>query len=436
MNGVKRLLIRQVLFDGRETDVLIEERRFARIAPRIEAPDAEILDGRGRAIVPPFYNAHGHAAMTLFRGFADDIALFPWLQEHIWPAEARLTADDVACATRLAIVEMIRGGTVFFNDMYWEPATVARVADEMGVRAAVGRLFIEEQPGVVRPACQRQSEDLEALAPQLSDRIQITYAPHAIYTVSGLMLRRIAGLAAANGQRIHIHAAETAAECEACQAEHGMTPIAWIDVCGLLGPRTILAHAVHLTDADIALIRERKAVVAHMPVSNAKLASGRFRFAAVAEQAGCRTTIGTDGCASNNNLSMFDEMKCAALSAKLEAGSPEAGQAGRILDCATRAGAEAFGIDTGVIAPGKLADALLVDLNHPAMTPGYHLISNLVYSADTAVVRTVICDGRVLMREGVIPGEARIVADLRAAASKFAPLALRLNGVGKRNTGE
>ena len=142
MNGVKRLLIRQVLFDGRETDVLIEERRFARIAPRIEAPDAEILDGRGRAIVPPFYNAHGHAAMTLFRGFADDIALFPWLQEHIWPAEARLTADDVACATRLAIVEMIRGGTVFFNDMYWEPATVARVADEMGVRAAVVSVLV------------------------------------------------------------------------------------------------------------------------------------------------------------------------------------------------------------------------------------------------------------------------------------------------------
>lgn len=422
---MKPLLIRQVLHDGREVDVLIEAHRFARLAPGIEAPGAEVIDGRGQAIVPPFYNAHGHAAMTLFRGFADDIELFPWLEEHIWPAEARLTPEDVACATRLAVVEMIRGGTVFFNDMYWEPATVARVADEMGMRAAVGRLFIEARPGEVRPACQRQSEALEAVAPQLSDRLQITYAPHAIYTVSGLMLRRIAGQARDTGQRIHIHAAETVAECEACRAEHGMSPIAWLDACGLLGPRTILAHAVHLTDADIALIRERQAVVAHMPVSNAKLGSGRFRFAAVVEQAGCRTTLGTDGCASNNNLSMLGEMKCAALAAKLEAGSTVAGQAHTVLDCATRAGAEAFGIDAGVIAPGKLADALLIDLDHPAMMPNYHLVSNLVYSADTSVIRTVICHGRVLMRDRVIPGEAEIVGAMRETARRYAPLALR-----------
>ncbi len=422
---MKPLLIRQVLHEGRETDVLIEAHRFARIAPGIEAPGAEVIDGRGQAILPPFYNAHGHAAMTLFRGFADDIELFPWLEKHIWPAEAQLTPEDVACATRLAIVEMIRGGTVFFNDMYWEPATVARVADEMGMRAAIGRLFIEASPGVVRPACRRQSEELEALMPQLPDRIQITYAPHEIYTVSGGMLRRIAGLSRATVQRIHIHAAETLEEYETSHKKHGMSPIAWLDECGLLGPRTILAHAVHLGDDDIALIRERQAIVAHMPVSNAKLGSGRFRFAAVVEQAGCRTTIGTDGCASNNNLSMFDEMKSAALSAKLEAGSPVAGGARTVFDCATRNGAEAFGIDAGVLEPGRLADAMLIDLNHPAMVPSHHLVSNLVYSADTSVVRTVICDGRVLMRDRVIPSEAEIVEAARSAARKYAPLALR-----------
>jgi 5-methylthioadenosine/S-adenosylhomocysteine deaminase len=422
---VKPLLIRQILLDNQSVDVLIEGNRFSRIAPTVDAPGATIIDGQGKAIVPAFYNAHGHAAMTLFRGYADDIDLFPWLQEHIWPAEAQLTPDDVACATRLAIVEMIRGGTVFFNDMYWEPATVARVADEMGMRAAIGRLFIEESPGRVRPLCQRKSEELETFAPRLSSRIQITYAPHAIYTVSGITLRRISEQARAAEQMIHIHAAETVAECEACQREHGMTPIEWIDACGLLGSRTVLAHAVHLTDADIALIRERQAIVAHMPVSNAKLGSGRFRFQAVVEKAGCRTTIGTDGSASNNNLSMIDEMKCAALSAKLQAGSPVAGQAKTVFDCATRHGAEAFGLDTGVIAPGKLADALLVDLNHPAMVPDYHLVSNLVYSADTSVIDTVICDGRVLMRNRVIPGEAEIVGAMRARARKYAPLALR-----------
>jgi 5-methylthioadenosine/S-adenosylhomocysteine deaminase len=421
---VKNLLIRQVQLDNQAVDVLIEGNRFKQIAPVIDAPGAPVIDGRGKAIVPPFYNAHGHAAMTLFRGFADDIDLFPWLQEHIWPAEAQLTAEDVYCAARLAIVEMIRGGTVFFNDMYWEPVSAARAAEEMGVRAAIGRLFIEERPGKVRPVVQRQTEALEAFAPQLSDRIQITYAPHAIYTVSGITLRRIGELARAAGQMIHIHAAETRAECQTCQAEQGMTPIAWLDACGILGPGTVLAHAVHLTDADVALIFERQAILAHMPISNAKLGSGQFRFQAVAETAGCRTTIGTDGCASNNNLSMFGEIKCAALSAKIQAGGPTAGLAANVWNCATRKGAEAFGIDAGVIAVGKLADAVLIDLNHPSMVPCFHLVSNLVYSADTSVVDTVICDGRVLMQDRVIPGEAEIVAAMREVSRKYAPMAL------------
>ena len=382
---VKPLLIRQVLHDGREVDVLIEAHRFARLAPGIEAPGAEVIDGRGQAIVPPFYNAHGHAAMTLFRGFADDIELFPWLEEHIWPAEARLTPEDVACATRLAVVEMIRGGTVFFNDMYWEPANRGPRGRRVWAFARrSGRLFIEARPGrcarLPAPVGGAGGGGAATLRPP-PDHLR---AARDLTPSAASMLRRIAGQARDTGQRIHIHAAETVAECEACVREHGMSPIAWLDACGLLGPRTILAHAVHLTDADIALIRERQAVVAHMPVSNAKLGSGRFRFAAVVEQAGCRTTLGTDGCASNNNLSMLDEMKCAALSAKLEAGSTVAGQAHTVLDCATRAGAEAFGIDAGVIAPGKLADALLIDLDHPAMMPNYHLVSNLVYSADTS----------------------------------------------------
>ena len=421
---MNKLLIRQTMLDNQTVDVLIEGNRFARIAPIIDAPDATLLDGRNLAIVAPFYNAHGHAAMTLFRGFADDIALFPWLAEHIWPAEALLTPEDVACATRLAIIEMIHSGTVFFNDMYWLPAVTARIADEMGVRAAIGRLFIEASPGVVRPTCHKMSEELEACATSLSDRLQLTYAPHAIYTVSGITLRKIAHAARDSGQMIHIHAAETRAECEACHLEHGMTPIAWLDACGLLGPRTVLAHAVHLTDADVALIVERQAILAHMPIANAKLGSGQFRFQDVVEKAGCRTTIGTDGCASNNSLSMFDEIKCAALSAKIEAANPTAGQAATIWTCATRNGAEAFGIDAGVIAQGKLADAVLIDLNHVSLVPCYNLISNLVYAADSSVVHTVICDGRVLMHNRTIPGEAAIIDAMRDVVRKYQPLSL------------
>jgi 5-methylthioadenosine/S-adenosylhomocysteine deaminase len=188
-----------------------------------------------------------------------------------------------------------------------------------------------------------------------------------------------------------------------------MTPIAWLDTCGMLTPKTILAHSIHLTKDDITLIRDRGCVIAHMPCSNLKLASGQFRFHEVAEQNGCRVTIGTDGCASNNNLSMLDEMKFAALSAKGETHSPTAAPAKTVFDCATRHGAEAFGIDAGVIAEGKLADALLIDLQHPLTVPCHNLVSNLVYSADSSCIDTVICDGRVLMENKIIPNERDIL---------------------------
>jgi 5-methylthioadenosine/S-adenosylhomocysteine deaminase len=424
---MKKLLLRQVLLDNKNVDVLIAGNRFAQIAPSIAATnETELIDGTGYAIVPPFYNTHGHAAMTLFRGFADDIELFPWLHKYIWPAEKLLTPDDVACASRLAIVEMIRSGTVFFNDMYWYQAIVAQVAHEMGMRAAIGRFFIEESPGKVHPLCLQQTEELETIAPSLDPRIQITYAPHAIYTVSGTTLKRIAAKAKETGQIIHIHAAETLTECEQCQKEHQMTPIAWIDACGLLGSNTILAHGVHLTKDDIARIRDSGASIAHMPVSNAKLCSGIFRFHDVATLGGCRVTIGTDGCASNNNLSMFDEIKMAALSSKITHCSFTAAPAAAIWDAATRQGAAAFNINAGVIAPGYLADALLIALKHPAMVPNYNLTANLVYAADPSVVDTVICDGQILMRHRKIPGEEEIVTEVERIARRYAPLARKI----------
>lgn len=422
---MKRLLLRQVLLADATVDVLIEGNRFSRIEPQITTAADEVIEAAGHAIVPPFYNSHCHAAMTLLRGFADDIPLFPWLENHVWPAERQLAPDDVAAGARLAMIEMIRSGTVFFNDMYWESATVARVADEMGLRAAIGRFLIEESPGQVHPICQRHSDALEAVAPTLSRRIQLAYAPHAIYTVSGITLKRIAAAARASGELIHIHAAETTTEVEQCQREHGMTPIAWLDACGLLTPRTILGHAIHLTAADITLIRERGATISHMPVSNAKLGSGSFDFQRVATCGGCAVTIGTDGTASNNSLSMFDELKAAALLAKSVTGDPAAAPAAAIWHAATRRAALAFGIDAGEIAVGRLADALLIDLSHPAMVPCYHLISNLVYAADPSVVTTVICDGRILMRDRTIPGAAAAVAAVAKLAPRYAPFALR-----------
>ena len=411
--------IENVILDGKSTCVRIEGNRFASVgAPA--APADTVIDCRGAmAIVPPFYNAHNHAAMTLFRGYADDLELFTWLNDYIWPAEARLDAEDILIGAKLAIVEMIKSGTVFFNDMYWQPKSTLRAALEMKVRAAVGLMTICGPDGEQLPQCRRDNQDLLELRGELPERLIINHAPHAVYTVNGDNLRRIVAEADSQGIDIHIHAAETAREVEDCRREHnGLTPIEYLDNLGVIRKNTVLAHCVHLTDRDREIIAERGAVIAHMPVSNLKLCSGMFDFPE-ALKAGCRVAIGTDGASSNNNLSMLDEMKFAALVAKARGGNPTAGSAAEVLRAATVTGARAFGIDAGVIAAGKLADALLVDLDQPCMVGDYSFTANLVYSADPSVIDTVICDGEILMRHRVIPGEAEIVAAAREVCDKF-----------------
>jgi len=415
------ILIRNVQLDGKGTDVLIEGNRFKRIAPGIEPEGAKVVDGSGKAIVPPFYNTHTHAAMTLLRGYADDMELFSWLNDYIWPAEAKLTGDDIYVGTRLAALEMIRGGTVFFGDMYWHQPDAARAVEETGLRAALGLLYITGTDGEVLERNRHNNAALLEWNGGDSGRIQVVYGPHAVYTVSEPVLRQIAA-DARDGHRVHIHASETAREVRECIEAHGMSPIAWLDEVGLLGPHTILAHAVHLSDEDIDLIRERGCWIAHCPCSNFKLASGQFRYRRAVEIGGCRFTIGTDGCASNNNLSMLEEMKFAALSAKGESGDPTAGRDGDIFRAATRSGAEAFGIDAGLIEEGRLADAMLVDLDHPLLVPDYNLTANLVYAADSSVIDTVICDGRILMEHRKIDGEEEIIADARRVCAKIRAL--------------
>ena len=416
MTDSASLFIHHAKLNGDVVDALIENGIFTAIAPSLTAPQGiTAIDADGKLLVPAFYNAHTHAAMSFLRGYADDMELFTWLNDHIWPAEGRLSSEDIYWGSKLAILEMIRSGTVFFNDMYWEPEMTLRAADEMGVRAAIGRLYIESSPGVILERNLLSTEALESAyrASSAKDRIQLTYAPHAVYTVSGITLRRIAEKAGASGGIIHIHASETRQEVDTCVKENGMSPIAWLDTCGLLTSRTVLAHCVHLSEADIELLRNRGTVAVHNPNSNYKLCSGQFDYLQVAEKARCRGALGTDGCASNNNLSMFDEMKLAALNAKIRSGVPTCGNAADIWEIATRGGAEAFGINAGVIAVGKLGDALLLDPDAPCLIPEHHLAANVVYAADPSCVDTVICAGRLLMRNRKIDGEEEILAGVR-----------------------
>lgn len=408
---------KNLLFDGKAVDLSTEGGKISAITPSTEASAPEFI------LAPAFYNGHTHLAMDLLRGYADDLELAPWLNEHIWPAEAHLDDGIVYAGTRLAILEMIRSGTVFANDMYWFAPAVARAAQEMGVRAAISMQTIETRgPGNNDPRNIAANAELEKSLPRSAadGRVFATLAPHAIYTVCEDTLRRIAAKAKDEDTILHVHVSETAGEVEACRSEHGgRTPVAYLADCGIIGPKTVMAHCVHLTDDDIRIIADSGATIAENAQSNMKLCSGMFRFRDAVERGGCRAIIGTDGASSNNSLSMFAEMKAAALLAKIESGDPTAGSAGRVYRMATRDGALAFGIDAGEIRVGALADFMLLKRDAVPLVPGFHGVSDLVYAADPSCVDTVVCDGRILMEGGKIPGEAEIIAEARAAAVRL-----------------
>ena len=387
------LLIKDVRLDDRITDILIADGCFKSLEAPAGTVADKVIDASGMAILPPFYNTHTHAAMTLLRGYADDMPLHKWLQEYIWPYEDKLTPQDIREGSRLAVREMIKTGTVFFSDMYFDIEETVDVVRESGMRAAIGVTFVESH------SKSQQAEKLELLkhwTDPTGGRITLTVAPHAVYTVGPDLLVRCADTARSLGLKLHIHLCETRKEVDDCLAERGMTPVRYLDSLGFLGPDVIAAHVVHVDPEEAAILAERGVTISHCPCSNLKLASGFFPYKLLKE-AGCRITLGTDGASSNNNLDMREEMKFAALVSKACSGNPEVMPAAEAMDMACRHGAEAFGINAGVIAEGKLADAILVDLSDVRMQPCHHLLSNWVYAAGSSCIDTVICDGNILM---------------------------------------
>ncbi|MBQ2598975.1 MAG: amidohydrolase [Bacteroidales bacterium] len=391
---MKTLLIKNVLLKDRKTDILVADGRFKSLcAPEGTRAD-ETLDAEGTAILPPFYNTHTHAAMSLLRGYADDMPLQKWLQDYIWPYENKMTAQDIREGSRLAVREMIRTGTVFFSDMYFEIDQTIAVVQEFGIRAAIGVTFVDSH------SKSQQADKLDMLRHWVDPSgglITLTVAPHAIYTVSPDLLVKCADTARSLGLKLHIHLSETRQEVEDCLRAHGTTPVRYLDSLGFLGPDVIAAHVVHVDEEEAAILASRGVTIAHCPCSNMKLASGIFPYKMLHE-AGCRITLGTDGDSSNNNLDMREEMKFAALLAKVSSGDPEVLPAAEALEMATRSGAEAFGLDAGVIREGALADALLVRLDDPRMQPCHNLVSNWVYAAGSSCIDSVICNGNIVMK--------------------------------------
>ena len=412
------LLLKNCQLDGKNVDIAIENGKIAAIGIVTEAA-RESFDASGMAVIPPFYNTHTHAAMTLLRSYAEDMELFDWLSNHIWPIEAKLTEEDIYVGSRLATVEMIRSGTVYFNDSYWMPRAALRAVKEAGMRATLGLLYLCNPSGDVPDAASAANRELLEACCEDDPLITVAHSPHAIYTVSTEVLKDISRQMENDGFRVHIHVAETAKEVEDCRKAHnGMTPVEYLDSLGIINDRAMLAHCVHLTDHDREIIAKRGAYIAHNPVSNLKLCSGVFDFER-ARAAGCRVTLGTDGTSSNNSLSMLDEMKFAALSAKFTGNSPKAGRVGDIFNIATAAGSAFAGVDAGAVAVGKAADILLINLKHPALSAGYDLISDLVYAGEPEMIDSVICNGKFLMKNRVIPGEAEIVAAAREVCAKL-----------------
>ena len=391
---MKTLLIKNVLLKDRKTDILVADGRFKSLcAPEGTRAD-ETLDAEGMAILPPFYNTHTHAAMSLLRGYADDMPLQKWLQDYIWPYENKMTAQDIREGSRLAVREMIRTGTVFFSDMYFEIDQTIAVVQEFGIRAAIGVTFVDSH------SKSQQADKLDMLRHWVDPSgglITLTVAPHAIYTVSPDLLVKCADTARSLGLKLHIHLSETRQEVEDCLRAHGTTPVRYLDSLGFLGPDVIAAHVVHVDEEEAAILASRGVTIAHCPCSNMKLASGIFPYKLLHE-AGCRITLGTDGDSSNNNLDMREEMKFAALLAKVSSGDPEVLPAAEALEMATRSGAEAFGLDAGVIREGALADALLVRLDDPRMQPCHNLVSYWVYAAGSSCIDSVICNGNIVMK--------------------------------------
>lgn len=412
------ILLKNIVHQQQTCDILIEGNKFCRIAPQIGAQAEQVIDGRGKAILPAFYNLHTHAAMSLLKGLGDDKELFSWLNEDIWPREAKLDENLIYIGTKLAILEMIKSGTVFFADMYMEQKAIMQAVNEMGVRTAVsivGFDLFDPQQTKEKITAAKQFLTLDNPCPE---RICKHLAIHSIYTVSADLISFMAETAKQNDLFLHIHACETAKECADCQKQHGCSPIEYLEKLGALGPKTILAHAIHLSDNDIRIILKHRVTLVTNPGSNLKLVSGLFPFQKLIN-AGATIALGTDGSASNNNLSMIEEMKLCALAAKLEAQSPSAGKADEVYRCATQNGARAFGIEAGEICEGKLADCILVDLNNQLLTPNYNLVSNMVYAADSSVVDTVICNGKILMQNRRVPGEDEIISQAQDAAKKL-----------------
>lgn len=382
----------------------IRDARIAWVSPEPPREDfGERVNGAGRLLIPGLYNAHTHVAMTLMRGYGEELPLQSWLFDRIFPFEDKLYAEAVYWGSLLGMAEMLATGTVSFTDMYYFCEETAKAALECGIKANIGRgisCFDETKKFHQLPAYTELKELISAYHGAGGGQLRIDVAPHAEYTTRPDILRDAADMAGDYGLRMQIHVSETQKEHLECVGRHGVTPTALLETTGVLEHPLTLAHGVWLTEADMDRLAKHGVTVAHCAKSNLKLGSGIAQAEKLIRR-GVSLAIGTDSAASNNTLDMLDEMRVAGLIAKGVACDPSALSASTLLRCGTRGGALSQGReDCGDVAVGYRADVVMLDTTDLGFCPSHAPLSNLLYGAGSRAVCMTVVDGRVLYRNG------------------------------------
>lgn len=416
------ILLKNIVVAGNLSDMLIVDERIASVVPAGEGSEAvpadEIVDCTGKAAAPGFVNMHTHAGMAMMRGIGEDIAFHEWL-DRIWKVESNIDEEYVYHATKVACLEMIKTGTTTFNDHYWHMPMAHKAAMELGLRPVLAYVICDRNDPEESERQKIQCREMYEEYLKWNDHSVFAIAVHAIYSVREEMIVWSVNFAREHGLKIHIHVSETQKEITDCMAQHGgMSPVEYLDSLGVLGPDVIAAHTLWLSDNDIRILGERGVTCVHNVNSNLKLASGyRFLYNELRD-AGANICLGTDGCASSNNLDMLETMKTSAMIQKAWREDPSAMPLNELIDMATANGGKALGLDVGRIKAGALADILIVDTqNYNFLSPG-SFEANLVYSAHSDCIDSVICNGRFIMRGRVVPGESEILAEARKVMAR------------------
>lgn len=423
---MSKLLLKNIeLLDtpnGEANVIAVEDGKISYIGKDLQDSFAadEVIDGKGMLATAGMVNTHGHVSMTLLRSYADDMALMDWLENKIWPIEAKMNAKDIYWGAMLGIAEMLKSGTTCFADMYCFMDDVARAVAETGIRANLSRGLI----GLAPDKDEKLAENTQLVKDWQgydNGRIRITYGPHAPYTCPVEYLQKVIEAAQANNAEIQMHLCETKGEVENCIKEHGVTPIKLMDQLGMFEQGTIAAHCVYLTEDDMDIMAAKNVRVAHNPQSNLKLASGIAPVARMLEKGIC-VGLGTDGASSNNNLDMLEECRAAAMLHKTTTLNPLAVPAAQAWDMATANGAKVLGFDElGKLGVGQQADIVLWNMHKPYWYPRHNKLSLLVYAANSSDADTVIVNGKVVLQNGSMTlfDEEKIYAEANLRAQKL-----------------